>query len=125
MWYKTKSLFSLHNANSVASRFVVSIGLNEKGQNIETLLSLLCISYLSVILLIQNLVVNTHFDAKEKMSRNYVGAIGPNSEPVLIYQVVAGTTASNITVVWTSSSGALVDVSSLLLDELPDVSLCV
>jgi len=67
--------------------------------------------------------VNTNFDAKEKISRNYVGAIGPFSEPVLIYQTVAGTTTSNITVIWMSPTRTLVDVSYVLLDELPVVSL--
>lgn len=74
-----------------------------------------------ILFFLQNLQINTHFDAKEKMSRNYAGAIGSYSEPVLIYQLVAGSTVSNVTVLWLDPTQSLLDVSEISLDETPGV----
>lgn len=56
------------------------------------------------------------------MSRNYVGAIGPFSEPILIYQLVAGIAIPNITVVWVNPIQVLVDVSDISVDDMMGVS---
>lgn len=58
------------------------------------------------------------------MSRNYVGAIGPLSEPVLIFEVTAGSPVSNITVLWLDPMQTLVDVGDISLSENSGVSLC-
>ncbi|XP_065211692.1 xylosyltransferase oxt-like [Planococcus citri] len=64
-----------------------------------------------------DLVVNTNFDAKEKMSRNYVNAMGPNSEPVLIYSIISGLPASNISVIWMNPVNVIEEVNEISLDE--------
>lgn len=56
------------------------------------------------------------------MSRNYVGAIGPLSEPVLIFEVIAGSPISNITVLWLDPMQTLVDVGDISLAESSGVS---
>lgn len=61
--------------------------------------------------------MNTNFDAKEKMSRNYVNAIGPNDEPVLIYFISSGSPVSNISVVWVNPVKNIEDVGEIALDE--------
>ncbi|XKL63892.1 hypothetical protein PGB90_006256 [Kerria lacca] len=69
----------------------------------------------------KDLVVNTNFDAKEKMSRNYVSAIGPLSEPVLIYHVISGLAVSNIVVLWLDPMQTMTDISEISIDEMSGV----
>lgn len=56
------------------------------------------------------------------MSRNYVSAIGPLSEPVLIYHVISGLAVSNIVVLWLDPMQTMTDISEISIDEMSGVS---
>ena len=52
-----------------------------------------------------SVAVGTDFDPKEVIFRNIFGAIGPNSEPNLLYKIEAGNPAFNATFVWFDPAG--------------------
>ncbi|XP_044597603.1 xylosyltransferase oxt isoform X3 [Cotesia glomerata] len=64
------------------------------------------------------LSVNTDYDQKEQTFRNFVGGIGPVSNPILAYEFdLSLVTPRNLTALWINPSGTLVDVSYLQIEE--------
>lgn len=114
VWYVIKPSFTLYPPNELASRFTVIIEQIKKRE--LNLMQILQAPYIT-IKSFQNLIVNTNFDAKEKMSRNYVNAIGPFGEPVLIYSITSGLPATNISVVWVNPVKIIEDASEIALEE--------
>ncbi len=61
--------------------------------------------------------MNTDFDFREYVSRNYARALGPNSELELIYKIVNGTPVSNINVIWIDPTQTFADIGSISLGD--------
>ncbi|XP_014216073.1 xylosyltransferase oxt [Copidosoma floridanum] len=67
------------------------------------------------------LTVNTEYDQKEQIFRNFLTAMGPLSEPVLAYEFDADLPKSlplNITVAWIDPLDRLAEINYLLVDEV-------
>lgn len=64
-----------------------------------------------------DLAIGTQFDPKEIFFRNLLGAIGPRSEPQLMYRVPAGPEPVNMTVAWYDPAGAPAYVSHHTFNE--------
>uniref|UniRef100_A0A1B0CFL8 protein xylosyltransferase n=1 Tax=Lutzomyia longipalpis TaxID=7200 RepID=A0A1B0CFL8_LUTLO len=71
---------------------------------------------------IRNLEVSSEYDQKEQLGRNYPRALGPNSDPVLIFRLTQSTTDNhtavlNLTVLWIDPTGNIGDISELHIDD--------
>ncbi|XP_014225440.1 xylosyltransferase oxt [Trichogramma pretiosum] len=65
-----------------------------------------------------SLVVNTDYDQKEQTFRNYLGAVGPLSAPVLAYELDASVALPlNVTVLWVDPFDRLADAIHLQIEE--------
>ncbi|XP_011302816.1 xylosyltransferase oxt [Fopius arisanus] len=68
---------------------------------------------------IRHLEVNTDYDQKEQMFRNFLGGIGPLSSPILSYEFEGSlVTPRNLTVLWIDPRGNCVDVNHLQVEEM-------
>lgn len=64
---------------------------------------------------ILNLAVNTEYDQKEQMFRNFLGSIGPLSSPVLSYEFDAGAIMpQNMTILWLDPMDRVADVNYIV-----------
>lgn len=66
------------------------------------------------------LAVSTDYDQKEQVFRNLVRAMGPFSEPSLMYHFVPGAeeaSSSNMTFLWLDPAGYVADVNDAYIDE--------
>lgn len=72
---------------------------------------------------ISRLVVSSDFDQKEQVARNFVGVLGPNSEPTVVLHLKDTSTSNqvkhNFTVLWISPAGLLVDVTEMPIEDSP------
>ena len=65
-----------------------------------------------------SLTVNTDYDQKEQMFRNFLGGVGPLSSPVLAYEFDSGVAVpQNLTVLWIDPLDKLADVNYLQIEE--------
>ncbi|XP_011505061.1 PREDICTED: xylosyltransferase oxt [Ceratosolen solmsi marchali] len=67
---------------------------------------------------IVSLTVNTEYDQKEQMFRNFLGGIGPLSSPVFAYEFDANVIAPlNLTILWLDPVNRLAEVNQLRIEE--------
>jgi hypothetical protein len=67
---------------------------------------------------IASLSVNTDYDQKEQMFRNFLGGMGPLSSPVLSYEFDAEMMVpQNLTVLWLDPIDRLAEVNQLRIEE--------
>lgn len=75
------------------------------------------------------LEVSTEFDQKEQRARNYVKAMGPFAEPVVVWQLRKrrdGTAEkveqmANVTAIWIDPVGNIAEVTEVALDDQPNL----
>lgn len=67
---------------------------------------------------ILGLKVNTEYDQKEQMFRNFLASIGPLSTPVLAYEFDAAVEVPlNLTILWLDPKEKIADVSNLVVED--------
>lgn len=67
---------------------------------------------------ILGLTLNTNYDQKEQMFRNFLGSIGPLSTPVLAYEFDAAVELPlNLTVLWLDPQGEIADISNFQVED--------
>ncbi|XP_059620080.1 xylosyltransferase oxt [Phlebotomus argentipes] len=73
----------------------------------------------------RRLEVSSDYDQKEQIGRNYPRALGPQSEPVLIFRLAASdnhTALVNLTAIWLDPTGNLADTSELHIEDASGAS---
>lgn len=64
------------------------------------------------------MTINTDYDQKEQMFRNFLGGVGPMSSPVLAYEFDASVPLpQNFTVLWLDPLDRLADINYLQIEE--------
>ena len=66
---------------------------------------------------VASISVGTDFDPKEVLFRNILGAMGPNSEPNLLYKIEAGNPPFNATFIWYDPAGQPASVTHKVFNE--------